>query len=504
MSKLPAGVHFVCIVSIDVRKPRSGGSDYIAVSLYSLTGSHVGHTFVDRLPLWSTNTTAARIANERLALYHKATGIEASSKQPDLLYFKPFAVKITADRKSDQLKVAKVDPAPTGFQVELKALCERLKQMGPMFAPDAEGDHAASESPQDDADELVIYTVANVSAASLHWLWPQRFALGKVSIVAGDPGLGKSQLTAFLAAKVTTGGDWPNHEGNAPQGDVVMLSCEDDLADTIRPRLEAAGADLSRVHVISAVATGSGKRRSFSLASDVAKLEDVLRQLEGKARLVVIDPITAYMGGKIDNNGATEVRDVLNPVQDLAARYGVAIVCVSHPPKNAGLGKAVNAIIGSQAYVAATRAAWMVVRDEDNEDRRLFLQVKNNLGNAKGLAFSVQVRSVPTGHAPYIMFEHGYVETSADEALGGSTPKQGLGRSQMDRAKAFLQFQLSNGDVEQHVLMQRAELHSLTERTLQRAAEPLGIIKRKEGFGPGARSVWGYARPGDALFRHDA
>lgn len=350
-------------------------------------------------------------------------------------------------------------------------------------------------------DSLIIQTAASVAAVPLHWLWPQRFALGKVSLIAGDPGLGKSQLTAFLAAKVTTGGEWPNGEGVAPPGHVVMLSCEDDLADTIRPRLEAAGADLDRVHVVSAVATGSGKRRSFNLTHDIAKLEAALEQLGGAARLVVIDPITAYMGGKIDNNGATEVRDVLNPVQDLAARFGVAIVCVSHPPKNAGQGKAVNAIIGSQAYVAATRAAWMVIRDPDNTDRRLFLQVKNNLGNARGLAFGVQTRQVPTGHAPFVMFENGYVDTTADEALSGKAQTQGLGRNKTDMAKAFLFRELANGPVDNQTLMQRAAMLSITERTLQKAATEIGVLKRKAGFNSGWE--WGFPispNAVDALF----
>jgi RecA-family ATPase len=101
-------------------------------------------------------------------------------------------------------------------------------------------------------------------------------AIGKLTIVAGDPGLGKSQLTAFMAAKVTTGGRWPNDDGSAPPGNAIMLSCEDDIADTIRPRLEAAGAALERVHVIEAVRTLAGQIRGFSLTQDLAQLEEAI------------------------------------------------------------------------------------------------------------------------------------------------------------------------------------------------------------------------------------
>jgi RecA-family ATPase len=98
-----------------------------------------------------------------------------------------------------------------------------------------------------------IVRVSSVQPQPIRWLWPGRIARGKVTLVAGDPGLGKSQFTAYLAARVTTGQLWPAGEGRPPKGNVIMLSAEDDIADTIRPRLEAAGADIDRVHVLTAI-----------------------------------------------------------------------------------------------------------------------------------------------------------------------------------------------------------------------------------------------------------
>jgi hypothetical protein len=485
VKRLPVGSHFVCVVSLDVKASRGGGSQYLAVTLYAFGGQHVGNTFVDRLHLWSTNDRAVKHASDRFAQYCGAVGVDPGSPTAkDSLYFRPMLVSVQKD-KSDQLKIASVQSVPTAFQAKAEADCALLRATGiTTTAEDSETSDSGT------GDELVIHTVASVAAVPLRWLWPNRFALGKVSIIAGDPGLGKSQLTAFLASVVTNGSYWPNGEGGAEQGDVVMLSCEDDLADTIRPRLEAAGADLNRVHTISAVTDTRGKRRSFNLSDDIAKLEyDVLAKLDGRARLVIIDPITAYMGRKVDNNGATEVRDALNPVQDLAARYGVAVVCVSHPPKNAGHGKAVNAVIGSQAYVAATRAAWMVTRDPENDERRLLLQVKNNLGNAKGLAFSVQTRPVSSGYAPYIAFEQGYVNTTADDALRPQAEPT-LGLSKMDKAKALLHRELTNGPADVSMLAQHAADLGISYRTLKNAADAMKLVASKNGMYGGW--TWGF------------
>ena len=371
---------------------------------------------------------------------------------------------------------------------------------------------AAFSSPP--ADTLVVRRVSDVPIERIEWLWSHRFAIGKLSILTGDPGLGKSQFSLMLAAKVTTGGEWPNGEGSAPQGDVVLLSCEDEVGDTIRPRLEAAGADVSRVVTIDSVAAFNGKRRSFDLQSDLAKLDALLAGANGTVKLVIIDPISAYMGGGgKDTHKASDVRSVLAPVGELAAKYDVAVVAVAHPSKVVAGGKAVNAVGGSQAFVAASRVAWLFTNEfEQSEDtseriptgRVLVTEAKNNLGKAKGLAYKICTRSIHTNIgeviASYVGVEHGYIDTTADQALSGPPSEQRLNRSQSERAKTFLQFELSSGDMEASLLMVRAQQYALTEKTLQRAAKELGILKRREGFGPGSRVVWGYAKTGDDLF----
>lgn len=349
---------------------------------------------------------------------------------------------------------------------------------GPMPVPSQDANSARLSYPAA-VKHLVARRVSDVQPEPIRWLWRDRIALGKLTIIAGDPGLGKSQLTAFLAACVSTGTAWPNEDGLAPHGSIIMLSCEDDVADTIRPRLEVAGADLTKVMVIEAVRIGTGGRRGVSLVEDLAELERVLAET-GDVRLVVVDPITAYLD-KTDTHKTGDVRAALAPLQDLAARYGVAIVAVSHLNKSGGNGKSINAVTGSGAFVAASRATFMVTKGQEDDGLRLFVQAKNNLANAPGLAFRVVERVLPGGiKAPLIEFERGTVAVTADEALGDGT--KGQDRSALDAAKEFLRTELAQGPVSAKALFERGKDMAISQATLRRAKEALGVQARKAGY----------------------
>lgn len=345
--------------------------------------------------------------------------------------------------------------------------------------------------------QAVTRRLCDIQAKPIRWLWPGRIARGKVSMIAGHPGLGKSQITAALAAVVTTGGRWPVDRTPCERGSVILLNAEDDAADTIRPRLEAAGADLTRCEMLDAILdgympSGENSTRGFSLKTDLRVLGDLLER-RGDVALVVVDPITAYLSG-VDTHVNADVRALLSPLGEVAARHEVAIVCVSHLNKggaNRGsAGEALMRVSGSLAFVAAARAAFVVVRDQDDASRRLFLPAKNNIGKDEtGLAFVVESQNLPSGiETSRVMWEPNPVSVSADEAMA-PPPEEGE-RSMMEEAIDLLQDILRAGRMPARDVKRQAQDIGISDKTLRRARERLNVRVSREGFGTEAKSYW--------------
>jgi putative DNA primase/helicase len=353
-----------------------------------------------------------------------------------------------------------------------------------------------SRAQMTDVGLLNTRCLADIEAKPVRWLWPGRVARGKLTIIAGNPGLGKSQITASIAAVVTTGGRWPVDRQQSPHADVLFLTAEDDPADTLRPRLEAAGADLARVHVIDGVIrgyTGDGgrKSRAFSLEDNLQALEAKLAEL-GDVAVVVIDPITAYLGNT-DSHKNADVRALLAPLGELAARHNVAIIGVSHLSKAAGM-QALMRVSGSLAFVAAARAAYLVATDPQDKTRRLFLPLKNNLGpDATGLAFRIEGATVasPAGTltTSRVCWETEPVSISADQALQAECPPERT--TALDVAKEWLQDALAYGPLTAEDVSDRAKADGVSTKTLQRASKALKVQKQKSGMeGP-----WSWSLP---------
>jgi DNA polymerase len=275
-----------------------------------------------------------------------------------------------------------------------------------------------------------------VEAKHVEWLWQERLARGKLTLLAGEPGIGKSQISIDIAARISKGGRWPDGN-NAPSGSVVILSAEDSADDTLRPRLEAAGAALDRTHVLKATLV-EGKPVTFSLQVHLEMLGAKLTEL-GDATLIIIDPITSYMG-KIDGHQTVDVRTVLEPLAAFAEKHDVAVLAISHPPK-ASQSKALHAVTGSLAFVAAARMVFIATK-EPQTDRRLLLPVKNNLGPlAAGLGFSLEQRLVGNEIlASHVIWDSAPVTTTADEAVAAASNQ---GATAMREAVDFLREELS-------------------------------------------------------------
>jgi putative DNA primase/helicase len=349
---------------------------------------------------------------------------------------------------------------------------------------------------------LITHRASDLQLEKLEWVWQGRIPVGKLVLIGGPPGLGKSQLTTFMSAVVSNGGDWPCGEGSAKVGNVIFMSAEDGIEDTTLPRLMAAGANLDAVYIVASATKSDGTgRKTFSLKTDVGLLEAKAKEI-GNVRLIVIDPISAYMGGS-DGNGNVETREVLEPLAEMANQLHIAVVAVTHLNKGGGGGSqnALNRFAGSIAFVAAARAAFAVIEDPEQEGRRLLLQVKNNLGPpCKGLAFRMEQRLVSDGIvSSNVTFDGEHVSHSVDEALTASENPRGDGSqtsSKMDVTE-FLTEILADGPVDVPEVERRARLAGLLGETkrirenkaFRAARKDLGVQFKHEGFGTGSRYV---------------
>jgi len=259
-------------------------------------------------------------------------------------------------------------------------------------------------------------------------------------------------------------------------GEVLLVNAEDDPGDTTRPRLDAAGAMVEKVHFLDGVTNGSdGSTRLFNLAqTDV--IDDFLEE-NAAVRLVIIDPISAYMAG-VDSHKNTDVRSVLAPIAALAAKHGVAVIAVSH--LNKGQGAAIYRSSGSMAFVAASRATYLVAKSEDAPDRRLLLPVKNNLGpDTHGIGYVLRTTET---NVPFVEWLAEPVTQTADEVLRSNGEDQ---RTSTDDCVDWLRAVLSDGDRAASEVMAAAERLGFSPKVLRRAREKLDVRTDKAGVKAG-------------------
>ena len=345
---------------------------------------------------------------------------------------------------------------------------------------------AASPQTSRQAPSVVLVRASEIEPERIGWLWPGIIASGKITGLVGYPGLGKSQVAIDVASTVSTGRLWPGGARNGNAGDVIILAAEDDAADTIVPRLIAAGANLTGVHVVKAVRRDDGVERAFSLAVDLDRLEkeyDLQR-----VRLLVVDPVSAYLGTAkrtgINRNHGVDVRTVLGRFAMFAAQHNLGGLAISHLNKTSG-ARAITRIMGSLEWVAAPRAVFLVT-EEAGTDRRLFLPLKNNLAPDRyGYAFRIEDRVVAHDiKTSAVVWDHEPVTITADEALAAAAKRRTSG------AIDFLEQVLSDGPVDQTEIVRLGKEAGYSEKNLRTAREKLGVTPKKEGFGANGKWVW--------------
>jgi len=320
------------------------------------------------------------------------------------------------------------------------------------------------------------------------WLWPQRVALGSLTLLVGDPGIGKSYLTMDMAARVSRGALWPDEElavNGAPQqarapGSTFLLCAEDDYPNTIRPRLVALGADLSK---IIALRDDHG-HQAFDLLPYLPTFGSLIESTPNP-RLWVIDPISSYLGNLKENHDRS-VRGLLNPLANLAATHHLAIVLVTHLSK--GDGKALNRVLGSRAFAAAARNVWLVSEDAEDRRRRLLVSMKQNrTAPPTGLAFTMEC--VGTSRQASLRWADKPVSADADEALEATAyvppPRNHLRRQVIDWLEEILADPLPPD-----IVREFAEARGIAYTTLRRAFREMGGQSYWEKRGKSSIRLW--------------
>jgi hypothetical protein len=380
-----------------------------------------------------------------------------------------------------------------------------------------------------DADRLaaeyaVMHYFPQIKPSPVEWLWPGRIPLGKRTLLVGDPGVGKSLVTLDMAARVTRGGAWPDApDVKQKRGHVLILAAEDTPDDTILPRLTAMGADLAQVESVAFLegrdSNGWRKRtwhRPISFPDDVKLLdalvaprygepyvqqyygpdgkmgEMMIRPEEGRfppTRLILIDPLSAYFPHASGNDNV-QVRKMLHPLVELAARYKVAIVGVTH------LNKSISQpghyrTLGSQAFTAVARAVWGVARCKGEPTGRLFLPIKNNLGPApKGLAFHLKDDGVSWDQDP--------PPDDWSDAIDRRAEAEAERRWSEDEARAWLKELLEDGELQAWDVTRMASKCGIHSEMIKRAKRKLGVKSRKAGFQKGSHWYWSLPKVADA------
>lgn len=305
--------------------------------------------------------------------------------------------------------------------------------------------------------ELKIIKMSDIQTEEVEWLWYPYIPYGKLTIIQGDPGDGKTTLALNIAAKLSKGEMLDQEMKTTEPLNIIYQTAEDGLADTVKPRLELAGADCERILVIDE------SNQALSMADE--RLDEAIR-ITG-AKLLILDPIQAYLGTGTDINRANETRDMTKKLGALAEKYKCAILLIGHMNKAAGI-KASYRGIGSIDFFAVARSVLLVGRIQGEENLRAVVQIKNNLtpfGNTKAFKLT----------------ETGFVwigdyDISADEVLAGVVPKA---NKLVQAKKLLLELAEGNKIMSSKEIFEIAEEENISKRTLENAKKDLSIYARK-------------------------
>jgi len=337
----------------------------------------------------------------------------------------------------------------------------------------------------------VMVRASDIDPRRQEWLWFGHLPRGGLELMTGVPNMGKSQVQISHVASVTTRKEWPDGSPSGEPASVIMLTAEDKLDTTLVPRLIAAGADLVRVHILKSIRTDKKTNRQFLIGSDLDLLRERISQI-GDVVLVTIDPITAYMGGKIDSHKATDVRDQLGPLSAFAEEMNVCVSAITHPAKAANQ-TAINSFIGSQAFIAACRVGHLCAPEmgEDGDanptltGQVLYTHVKHNLSKRQDtLGYRIKIVDVMTrdglSETPMVVWYKDVADLTGDQAIAAAAGGGGNDRQKQQRdLQARLSKLLFNRSLPAKEVEEEVKAWGFTHDQLRTARQKLGIVAKK-------------------------
>lgn len=348
-------------------------------------------------------------------------------------------------------------------------------------------DEAAAKRSADDG--VVLVNGSDLTPEPIRWMWPDWLALGKLHILAGAPGQGKTTIAIAMAATVTVGGRWPDGSRCDP-GNVLIWSGEDDPADTLLPRLIAAGADRSRCYFVQGTRIG-GELESFDPARDMAALEWQAHQIGG-VKLLIVDPVVSAVAG--DSHKNTEVRRALQPLVDLASRLDAAALGISHFSKGGAGADPASRVVGSIAFTAVARVVLVAakVKTDEGEDRRILARGKSNIGpDDGGFEYQIgQVEALPGIQASRIEWGKEVTGTARELLAEPDGHADADDKSALDAASKVLRQMLADGPTPSNTVKAESANAGVSWASMRRAADALQAIKRR-----GDGGVWYWSLP---------
>ena len=330
---------------------------------------------------------------------------------------------------------------------------------------------------------------SEVKPERVRWLWRGRIALGKITILEGDPDEGKSTVALDLVARVTRGLEMPDGSAGIPTSGAVVVSLEDGIADTIVPRLMAANADRSKVRIIQTIKGADGIDRTPTLPVDLLAIEEAIKTTE--AKVVVIDPLVATLAGETNSFRDQDIRRVLAPVAALAERTDVAVIVIRHLNK----GNSPNPKYrggGSIGIIGAARACFLFGGNPDEDETKIMAPVKMNLAEKPySMKYRLQREQVTfegEGIETVCVIWEGQSQHTAKSIL--AEPETQEEANALAGAKNFLTEFLKGGPQGSNELKREARAAGVCERTLIRAKDSLGVKAKHSGFGKDGKWEW--------------